>query len=170
MTNESALGGQYLTFDLEKELFGLDIDSVREVLEVAEITKVPHTRDYMRGIINVRGHAVPVVDLRLKFGLMAGEMTVDSCIIIVEVQIDGESMVLGLLVDGVEEVLELGEESIEPPPRFGTSINARFMRGIGKQEEKFIIILDIQEVFSDDELSDIAAAPEKSTGEELDMS
>jgi len=156
--DKKTLSEQYLTFNLQKELYGLDIDSVREVLEVTQITKVPQTQEYMRGVINVRGHAVPVVDLRLKFGLEQGEMTVDTCIIIVEVRIDGESIILGLLVDGVEEVLELGQDNIEPPPRFGTRINSRFMKGIGKLEEKFIIILDIQEVFSEDELSDIAGS------------
>lgn len=164
--DKKTLSEQYLTFNLQKELYGLDIDSVREVLEVTQITKVPQTQEYMRGVINVRGHAVPVVDLRLKFGLEQGEMTVDTCIIIVEVRIDGESIILGLLVDGVEEVLELGQDNIEPPPRFGTRINSRFMKGIGKLDEKFIIILDIQEVFSEDELSDIAGTQSEYRKEE----
>ncbi len=159
---QSDTNEQLLTYKLDQELYGLDIDSVREVLEVPQITKVPRTRDYMRGVINVRGHAVPVVDLRLKFGLQEAEMTIDTCIIIVEVTIEGESMVLGLLVDGVEEVLELNKEDIEAPPRFGNQINSRFMKGIGKVEDKFIIILDIQEVFSEGELSELGGYSEQS--------
>ena len=168
MSNEQNVQSeQFLTFDLKDELYGLDIESVREVLEVSQITKVPQTREYMRGIVNVRGHAIPVIDLRLKFGLEKGEMTIDSCIIIVEVQIEGESMILGMLVDGVEEVLELEKDNVEPPPRFGSRINSRFMKGIGKIEEKFIIIIDIQEVFSEDELSDIAGTQSEYPEQEL---
>lgn len=153
--------GQYLTFNLDKELYALDIDTVREVLEVSQITNVPQTREYMRGVINVRGHAVPVADLRTKFGMDEAEMTVDTCIIIIDVRIKDENIILGVLVDGVEEVLEIEGGNIEPPPRFGVGISSEFIKGIGKVEEKFIIILDAWRVFSEDELDDLAMETNK---------
>ncbi|MFP4391721.1 MAG: chemotaxis protein CheW [Desulfohalobiaceae bacterium] len=155
----------YLTFYLDQDLFGLNIDTVREVLEYTKITKVPRTADYMRGVINVRGHAVPVVDLRLKFGLQEGEQTVDTCIIIVELQLEGESSTMGILVDGVQEVLDIPAEQIEKPPRLGNRIDTQFIKGIGKLEDRFVIILDIQSVFTVEELSGIIE-----TGGDADLS
>ena len=146
----------YLTFYLDEELFGLNIHLVREVLEYTSITKVPMTADFMRGIINVRGHVVPVVDLRRKFGLAEAELTVNTCIIIVELEIDGESATMGALVDGVQEVLDIPQEQIEASPRLGNKINTRFIQGIAKLGERFIIMLDIQAIFSMEELSMLA--------------
>ena len=143
---------QYLTFTLEREFFALDIASVREVLELVNITRVPRTPDYIRGVINLRGRAVPVVDLKMKFGLGATERTVNTCIIIVEVCLDGESTVLGALADSVQEVYEMETGQIEPPPRMGTPIRAEFIRGMGKTGDQFIIILDIDKVFTVEEL------------------
>lgn len=144
---------QYLTLTLADELFALNINSVREILEMTDITKIPRTPDYMRGVINLRGHAVPVVDLRSKFGMPATEPTVNTCIIITEIAQDGASMQIGALADSVQEVLELGPETIDPPPRMGTSIDTDFIRGMGKHDDQFIIILDIDRVFSIEELS-----------------
>jgi len=149
---------QYLTFTLEREFFALDIASVREVLELVNITRVPRTPDYIRGVINLRGRAVPVVDLKMKFGLGATERTVNTCIIIVEVSLDGESTVLGALADSVQEVYEMETGQIEPPPRMGTPIRAEFIRGMGKTGEQFIIILDINKVFTSMELAGLAQA------------
>ncbi|HCR13410.1 chemotaxis protein CheW [Solidesulfovibrio sp.] len=156
---------QYLTFTLERELFALDIGSVREVLELVNITRVPRTPDYIRGVINLRGRAVPVVDLKLKFGMGATERTVNTCIIIVEVNLDGESTVLGALADSVQEVYEMESAQIEATPRMGTPIKADFIRGMGKSGDQFIIILDINKVFTSLELAGLAqslgeAAPE----------
>lgn len=144
---------QYLTFTLERELFALDIGSVREVLELVNITRVPRTPDYIRGVINLRGRAVPVVDLKLKFGMGATERTVNTCIIIVEVTLDGEATVLGALADSVQEVYEMEASQIEPTPRMGTPIKADFIRGMGKAGEQFIIILEINKVFTSLELA-----------------
>ena len=146
----------YLTFYLDNDLYGLSIHAVREVLECTSITKVPRTADYMRGVINVRGHAVPVVDLRTQFGLCEVEQTVDTCIIIVEIEMQAESATIGMLVDGVQEVLEIPSENIEKAPRMGSSIDARFLQGIGKLEDTFVILLDVQEVFSEEELGAVA--------------
>jgi purine-binding chemotaxis protein CheW len=144
---------QYLTFTLGRELFALDIGSVREVLELVNITRVPRTPDYIRGVINLRGRAVPVVDLKLKFGMGATERTVNTCIIIVEVSLDGEDVVLGALADSVQEVYDMESSQIEPPPRMGTPIKAEFIRGMGKGGEQFIIILEIGKVFTSLELA-----------------
>jgi purine-binding chemotaxis protein CheW len=149
-SNESS---QYLNFTLGQEVFALDISSVREVLELTTITKIPRTPDYMCGVINLRGHAVPVMDMRLKFGMPATANTVDTCIIIVEVVFEGESIVMGGKVDSVREVFDLTAEHIEAAPRMGTSINTDYIKGIGKQEDGFVIILDIAKVFSAAEMA-----------------
>ncbi|MHC1710669.1 MAG: chemotaxis protein CheW [Solidesulfovibrio sp.] len=149
---------QYLTFILDRELFALDIGSVREVLELINITRVPRTPEYIRGVINLRGRAVPVVDLKMKFGMGVTERTVNTCIIIVEVSLDGESTILGALADSVQEVYEMETSQIEPPPRMGTPIKTDFIRGMGKAGEQFIIILDINKVFTSLELSGLSLA------------
>lgn len=146
---------QYLTFKLREEVFGLAIGKVREVLDFTTITKVPRTPDYMRGVINLRGSVVPVVDLHLKFGLAQTEKTVNTCIIIVEIDMDGGITVLGALADSVQEVVELEPEQIEPAPKIGTKLNTAFIKGMGKREDEFIILLDIDKVFSTDELSQV---------------
>uniref|UniRef100_C6E2Z4 CheW protein n=1 Tax=Geobacter sp. (strain M21) TaxID=443144 RepID=C6E2Z4_GEOSM len=143
---------QYLTFKLEEELFALDIGKVREVLDFTTITKVPQTPDYMRGVINLRGSVVPVVDLRLKFGMVMAEQTVNTCVIIVEVELEGERVVMGAMADAVQEVLDLEPDQIEPPPRIGTKLNTDFIKGMGKHNDQFIIILDIDKVFTASEL------------------
>ena len=144
---------QYLTFKLEDEVFALEIAKVREVLDFTLIAKVPQTPEFMLGVINLRGTVVPVVDMRLKFAMTRTETTVHTCIIIVEIEIDGENTVLGALVDSVQEVMDLDPEQIEPAPRIGTRLNTKFIKGMGKRDNQFIIILDIDKVFSADELS-----------------
>lgn len=144
---------QFLTFTLGKEIFALDIGTVREVLELTSITKIPRTPKFMRGVINLRGHAVPVVDMRLKLGMSRGEDTVDTCIIIVEIEFEGEFTVMGALVDSVREVFEMMPDSIEPAPKMGAAINAEYIKGMGRQNEQFIIIIDINKIFSAEELA-----------------
>jgi purine-binding chemotaxis protein CheW len=143
---------QYLTFRLDQEIFALDITKVREVLDLTTLTKVPRTPDFMRGVINLRGSVVPVVDLRLKFGMTPTERTVNTCIIIAEVSVDNDTVVLGALADSVQEVIDLDASSIAPPPRIGTKLRTEFIKGMGRQQDRFIIILDIDRVFSTDEL------------------
>lgn len=147
---------QYLTFMLDQEVFALGIAKVREVLDYTAITKVPKTPDFMRGVINVRGGVVPVVDLRVKFGMAPTPQTVNTCIIIVEIAMEGEVTILGVLADKVEEVLDLDPAQIEPAPRIGTRLRTDFIKGMGKREEQFIIILDIDRVFSGEELVSVA--------------
>jgi len=143
---------QYLSFDLDDEVFALDISKVREVLEYTSVTKVPQTPDFMKGVINLRGNVVPVIDMRLKFGMSGTEKTVNTCVIIVEVSLDGESTVLGAMADSVQEVFELESDQIEPAPRIGTRLNTDFIKGMGKRDNEFIIILDIDKIFTWDEM------------------
>ncbi|KIH75458.1 chemotaxis protein CheW [Geoalkalibacter ferrihydriticus DSM 17813] len=147
---------QYLTFKLDGEIFALGIAKVREVLDYTAITKVPKSPDFMRGVINVRGGVVPVIDLRVKFGMAPTPQTVNTCIIIVEIAMEGETTVLGVLADQVEEVLDLDPGQIEPAPRIGTRLRTEFIQGMGKREEQFIILLDIDRVFSGEELAGVA--------------
>ena len=149
---------QYLTFGLGKEVFALETGCVREVIELVPVTRIPKTPPFMRGVINLRGHAVPVVDLRIKFELPQVEDTVNTCIIIVDVEIEGEKCHMGAIVDSVLEVFEMANDQITPPPRMGTAIRPDFIRGMGKQGDEFIMILDIGKVFSPEELSLLSAA------------
>ncbi len=144
---------QYLTFKLDEETFALDVAKVREILDFTDITKVPRTPDFMRGVINLRGSVVPVIDMRLKFGMSRTEKTVNTCIVVTEVTTEGETTVLGALADSVQEVIDLEPEQIEPAPKIGTKLNTDFIRGMGKHNEGFIMILDIDKVFSSDEIT-----------------
>ncbi len=147
---------QYLTFKLDDEVFALDITKVREVLDFTTVTKVPRTPEFMRGVINLRGSVVPVVDLRLKFGMSKTEKTVNTCII-VEVKVDDETKVLGALADSVQEVMDLEPHHIEPAPKIGTRLNTEFIKGMGKRDDRFVILLDIDKVFSTSELAVVQA-------------
>jgi purine-binding chemotaxis protein CheW len=143
---------QYLTFKLDNEMFALDISKVREVLDFTSITRVPRMPELMRGVIDLRGSVVPVIDLRLTFGMSQTERTVNTCVIIVEVTVDNETAVLGALADSVQEVLDLGPDHIEPAPKIGTRLNTEFIKGMGRQNDQFVIILDIDKVLTSGEL------------------
>ncbi len=158
---------QYLTFTLGGELFAMDIATVREIIDDKNITKIPRMPPYMRGVINIRGQAVPVIDLRLKFGMSRTEMRIDTCVIITEVSLEtsrggvpiqAAPAVVGALADSVQEVIELTPENIAPTPRLGAAIDTRFIRGMARQNERFIIVLDIDAVFSGQELTDLGLA------------
>lgn len=152
-SNETTATTQYLTFGLGEEEFALEIARVREVLDYTTITKVPRMPDFLRGVINLRGNVVPVIDLRLKLGMSAVQKTKDTCIVIVEIRMDGEQMQLGSLTDSVQEVIDLDPGQIEPAPRIGTKLNTEFIKGMGKRNDRFLIILDIDRVLSSDELT-----------------
>jgi purine-binding chemotaxis protein CheW len=144
---------QYLTFKLGNEIFATDVAKVREVLDLTTITQIPRTPDFMAGVINLRGSVVPVVDLRLCFEMSKTESTRNTCIVVVEVLLDNESTVIGALTDSVEEVIDLEPDQIQPAPRIGTQIRTDFIKGMGKRDTQFIMILDIDRVFSAEELS-----------------
>ena len=152
---------QYLTFRIDDEVFALDVSQVREVLDISTITKVPRAPEFMRGVINVRGNVVPVVDLRHKFGLEQTTNTVDTRIVVMELDMDGEVAVLGALADAVHEVIELEAGEIEAPPRIGQRWRTEFIKGIGKRDSRFVILLDIDRVFSSDELDLVDAGSEE---------
>ena len=143
---------QYMTFRLGNELFAINVAQVREVLEVSTITRVPTAPDYMRGVVNVRGQAIPVVDLRLRFGLPKLVDTITTRVIVMELNLDGETAILGGLADSVHEVIELDESNINPPPRIAMRWRTDFILGMGKRGDQFIIILDVNAVFSSEEL------------------
>lgn len=146
---------QYLTFKLDGESFATEISKVREVLEHTSITPVPRSPEFMKGVINLRGSVVPVVDLRLQFAMPEVEPTVDTCIIIIEVSIEGVSTILGALADSVQEVINLKPEHLEAAPSFGTRIDNDFVQYMGKLEDGFVIILDMNKVFSFEQINKV---------------
>lgn len=155
---ESAMqtpGLQILTFMLDGEVFGTDISQIQEVLEYQRVTPVPRTPDFMLGVINLRGKVVPVVDLRRHFAMDVCDPTVDTCIVIVDVPIEGETTSMGLLADAVKEVIELQGSSITAAPRIGSRIDTRYISGLGEHENELIIILNLPRVFSSDEISEV---------------
>jgi purine-binding chemotaxis protein CheW len=155
---------QYLTFKLGNETFATDVAKVREVLDLTTITSIPRTPDFMAGVINLRGSVVPVVDLRLCFEMSKTERTRNTCIVVVEVLLEGESTIIGALADSVEEVIDLDPDQIMPPPRIGTQIRTDFIKGMGRRDTEFIMILDIDRVFSAEELTavrvDVSSKPD----------
>lgn len=149
---------QYMTFKLGNELFAIDVAQVREVLEITDITKVPAAPEYIRGVVNVRGTCIPVVDLRLRFGLPEVEETVNTRIIIMELDLDGEATIVGGLADSVHEVIGIEPDSINPPPRLASRWRAEFIRGMGRRADEFIIILEVRALFASDQLAVIEEA------------
>ena len=158
MLKTEATSQQFLSFALGDEVFAVNVLQVREILDVVNITRVPQMPDYMLGVFNLRGSVVPVIDLRCKFGMERRALNQENCIVVLEVDFDGERVVIGALTDAVREVLDLTADQIEPPPRLGMKLKSEFIRGMGKQAETFIIILDIDKIFSSDELCVIGAA------------
>ena len=143
---------QYLTFKLGNEVFATEVAKVREVLDFTTVTAIPRTPEFMSGVINLRGSVVPVVDLRLCLQMSKTVRTRNTCIVVVEVLLENEPIVIGALADSVEEVIDLEPDQIESPPRIGTQIRTDFIKGMGKRDAQFIMILDIDRVFSADEL------------------
>jgi len=141
-----------LTFSLGKEGYGVSILKVKEIIGMLEITPVPRTPEFIKGVINLRGKIIPVMDLRLKFGMEQEEYNERTCIIVVEVTINGNQRLLGVVVDMVSEVVNITSEQIEPPPEYGMSIEHNFILGIGKLKDRVVIIIDIEEVFLCDEI------------------
>ncbi len=162
--SETKTGGtltSYLSFRLGEEMFAADVSKVLEILEMRSITKVPRSPSYMRGVINLRGSVLPVLDTRIKFGMPATEDTVDTCIVVLNVIMEGEPLTLGALVDSVEEVLELTETDIEAPPTIGSKFNPEYMHGMVKMDDNFIMVLNVDKVFSTDELVMVAETADK---------
>lgn len=147
----STYEGQFLTFALDNEEYGIEILKVREILRVMDITTVAQTPDFMKGVINLRGKVIPVVDLRLKFSMPEEEYTQETCVIVVE----ADNSQVGIIVDSVSEVLDIKSGEREETPSFGQGIDTDFIMGLGKVKEKIIILLDIEQILSS-EVMDIA--------------
>jgi purine-binding chemotaxis protein CheW len=158
--------GQYLTFVTAGEEYAVSILKVKEIIEYSTITAVPNTPAWIRGVTNLRGDVVPVIDLAVKFALPPSKITKFSCVLITEVISEGEILTLGVLADSVNQVLDLAENEIEDPPPFGTRVNLEYLLGMGRMEKKFCLILDIDKVLSTDEL--LAAAESAQAGEVAD--
>jgi purine-binding chemotaxis protein CheW len=151
-------GGKFLTFFLAGEEYGIEILKVHEIIGVMPITMVPRTPNFIRGVINLRGKVIPIIDLRLKFGMESKDQTMETCIIVVHVQ----GVEMGILVDRVSEVLSIASDDIEHPPSFGADVNTDYILGIGKSRDKIEILLDIDRVLSTNEVVGIqAVSPEE---------
>jgi purine-binding chemotaxis protein CheW len=140
--------GKFLTFILGSEVYGIEILKVREIIGLMDITTVPQTPYYMKGVINLRGKVIPIIDLRLKFSMQEEEYTQETCVIVVEVN----DTSIGIIVDSVSEVSDISSGEIEEAPSFGKGIDTDFIFGLGKVKEKIIILLDIETVLSSEEL------------------
>lgn len=152
----------YLSFQIGTEIFAADVANVINILEMAKITKVPKSPNYMKGVINLRGSVLPVVDTRLKFGLPETEYTTNTCILVLEVLSRNETIRLGAIVDSVQEVLEIGSDEIMPPPNLGTKFKTDILVGMAKKDENFIMIMDVNNVFADDEVINLKDLSEES--------
>ena len=151
-------GGKYLTFALGKEEYGLEILKVREIIGLMDITAVPRTPSYVKGVINLRGQVITVVDLRSKFSMPSVEKTDQTCIIVVEISHDGRKLNTGIIVDRVSEVLDINCEKIEEPPALGNDESSDFILGMGKIGESVKILLDIGKVLSATDVAHLSAA------------
>jgi purine-binding chemotaxis protein CheW len=154
------LQGKYMTFKLADEEYGLEILKVREIIGLMDITRVPRAEGFIRGVINLRGKVIPVVDLRLKFGMEKTENTDQTVIIVVQYSVKGTDFTMGILVDEVLEVLSIEADQIEPPPSFGGAVETEFILGIGKAEKRVIFLLDIGRVLTADDALGLSAAIE----------
>lgn len=143
---------QYLTFKLDEGLFGVEVIRIIEILELVRIMKIPQTPDFMSGVINLRGSVVPVVDIKHKLGMGKVGKSLSTCIIVLDIKLNNKKMYLGILVDSVQEVFELGPENIDTDPKIGVKLKADLIKGLGKRGNKFIILLDISKIFSANEL------------------
>jgi len=144
---------QHLTFVLSDEEFAIPVMTIKEIIEYGHLTNVPMVPDFIQGVVNLRGNVVPVISLSSKFGLDVKAIDKRTCIIIMDAQIDGEAVVMGVVVDKVLQVIEIPENNIEPPPTLGATIRTDFIKGMGKLDDNFIIILDIVQVLSAEEIA-----------------
>jgi purine-binding chemotaxis protein CheW len=150
--NES---NSYLTFKLGEETFGAHVSQVLNILEMTKITDVPKSPGYMKGVINLRGSVLPVIDTRIKFGMSETEYTNNTCIVVMDLELEGDTIHIGSIVDEVVSVLEIEESQIEPPPSIGKNYKSEFIFGMAKVDESFVMLLDMQKVLSTEELTEI---------------
>ncbi|WP_312679088.1 chemotaxis protein CheW [Stutzerimonas nitrititolerans] len=157
---------QYLTFQLAEEMFAVGIQQVREIIEYGNVTTVPMMPRFVRGVINLRGSVVPVIDLSARFGRGTSTIHRRTCVVIVEIEHEGVQQELGMIVDEVSEVLDIPPSEIEPAPAFGARIRADFISGMGKVEGRFVILLDVDKVLAVDEMAALSELVERDGGRE----
>jgi purine-binding chemotaxis protein CheW len=146
----------YLTFKLGEEKFGAHVSQVLNILEMTKITEVPRSPEYMKGVINLRGMVLPVIDTRIKFGLAETEYTNNTCIVVMDLDIDDDTIHIGAIVDEVVSVIEIEDHQVEPPPSIGNKYQSEFIYGMAKVEDEFIMLLDMKKVLSSEEIADLA--------------
>lgn len=152
-THQTGKTTSYLTFKLEEEVFAANVSKVLNILELSKITKVPKSPRFMKGVINLRGSVLPLIDTRLKFEMEETEYTTNTCILVLDIDMSGESVHVGAIVDSVQEVVEFDESHIQPAPSIGTKYKSEFIEGMAKKNDSFIMILNMDLVFSTEELS-----------------
>lgn len=148
----------YLSFKLGEEIFASDVSKVLNILEMVRITEVPQSPPYIKGVINLRGDVLPVVDTRIKFGLSAIEFTKHTCILVMDITLNGESLKIGALVDSVLEVMEIADSKLKPPPSIGDKYKTEFIASMTEFNDQFIMILDVDKVFTTDEIADLKSS------------
>ena len=146
------MSNSYLTFEISKEQFAVHVDKVLEILEMPEIILVPRSPVYMKGVANLRGHVVPIIDTPIKFGMLETKDTLSTSIVVMEIEINGETIFLGIKVDSVKEVIDIDSEDLDSGPNIGTKYRSDFIENVGKINDQFIMILDIDKIFENDEL------------------
>ncbi|PLX15607.1 MAG: chemotaxis protein CheW [Candidatus Muiribacterium halophilum] len=156
--NLDHLAGKYLTFYLEQEVYGIEILKVQEIIGMMKVTKFPKVPHFVRGVINLRGKVIPVIDLRQKFNMTGQEDTEKTCIIVTQIETEKVEMRQGILVDEVSEVIDIESANIEQRPDFGSSSNDDFVLGVGKINDKVIILIDVEKILSDNELISLGEA------------
>ena len=160
MKEKETESNSYLTFKLGEEEFGAHVSQVLNILEMTRITGVPQTPDYMKGVINLRGMVLPVIDTRIKFGLPETEYTSNTCIIVMDLDLDGDTVNIGAIVDEVLSVIEIEEDQIEPPPSIGNRYKSEFIDGMAKADDNFVMLLDMQKVLSNEEITELSGKAE----------
>lgn len=161
MEQQTSISQSYLTFRLGDETFAASVNHVLEILELSKITKVPRAPHFMRGVINLRGNVLPVIDTRIKFGLDKAEDTVNTCILVMNLESEKQKIMLGALVDAVQEVREIEQASIQPAPSIGSKYRSEFIEGMVKINDQFVMILNLALVFTTDEVSIIQETTEE---------
>ncbi len=151
--------GKYLLFELGGEEYGIEILRVREIIGLMDITPVPQSPPFIRGVINLRGKIIPVLDMRRRFGMEEGEYTERSCIIVTELKNGKDQLMLGMLVDGVREVANIPADQIDPAPQFGASVDTRYIMGMAKMKERVAILLDVEKLLKDGEVALLEEVP-----------
>jgi purine-binding chemotaxis protein CheW len=153
----------YLTFKLGEEEFGAHVSQVLNILDMTKVTEVPKSPEYMKGVINLRGTVLPIIDTRIKFRMTETEYTTNTCIIVMDLELDGEPVNIGAIVDEVVSVVDIEESQVEPPPSIGNKYKSEFITGMAKIEERFVMLLDMHNVLNDQEINDLTEVSKANT-------